>query len=211
VSLILQFEASRAVTLIAGRSGSGKSTFAIRYLLNAPGMACRFVFDPRGEFSQRLRVRPATTARELEDALAGQWVIFDPTRCFHSDVPKAFRFFCQWAFAVSGRGRGQKVMLVDEVWKYCSPQSIPLELAVCVQEGRKVGLDLMFCTQRPNQLNESITNETTEAVCFALGGFNALKTMEGLDVPLEISSHLPNGQFFAVNRDTGNTLSGRVF
>ena len=208
---MLQFDASRTVTVIAGRSGSGKSTFAIKYLLNAPDLACRFVFDPRGEFAARLALRPATTCRSLEESLASRWVLFYPNRMFPGKTTDAFRFFCKWVFTVCERGRGRKVLVVDEVWKYCTPLEIPLELAECVQEGRKVELDLIFCTQRPNRLNEAITNEVTEAVCFALGGPNAIKTMSGLDVPESVSAQLHNGQFYAVNRDTGGTLSGRVF
>jgi DNA helicase HerA-like ATPase len=56
-------------------------------------------------------------------------------------------------------------------------------LAECVQESRKVSLDLLFATQRPNQLNKTITNEVMEAVCFALAGPTAVTTTVGLDVP----------------------------
>lgn len=208
---MLQFDATRAVTLVAGRSGSGKSTFALRYLVNAPGMACRFLFDPRGEFTARLQLPASRSGADLEGALGEQWVIFDPGGMFPGNPAGAFRFFCRWVFTVCQRGPGRKVLLIDEVWKYCTPQAIPLELAECVQEGRKVSLDLMFATQRPNVLNESITNEVTEAVCFALSGPNAVRTMAGLDVPEEVSLALVNGQFYAVNRDSGGTLRGRVF
>ena len=80
-------------------------------------------------------------------------------------------------------------MLVDEVWKYCSPTAIPQELANCIQPGRIRNLEMMFATQRPNRLNETITNEVTELVCFRLQGVNALKRVADLGAPWKKWSH----------------------
>lgn len=102
-------------------------------------------------------------------------------------------------------------MLVDEVWKYCSPTAIPQELANCIQTGRIRNLEMMFATQRPNRLNETITNEVTELVCFRLQGVNALKRVADLGAPLEEVVALAPGAFVAVNVDTGGELRGRVF
>lgn len=208
---MLQVETRRAATLICGKSGSGKSTFALRYLLNAPGLACRFLFDPEGEFAQRLRLRPAVDPAGLEDDVSTRWVIFDPHTMFPGATAAAFRFFCDWAFAVSSRGAGRKVLLVDEVWKYCSPQSIPEELALCIQTGRKRGLDCMFATQRPNRLNGSILGEATELVAFRLQEPSALECVEALGMPAGEVAALPPGSFRALNLDTGCSLAGRVF
>ncbi len=208
---MLQVEARRACTLLTGKSGSGKSTFALRYLLNAPGMAVRLLFDPEGEFTQRLRLTAASEPRDLEADLGTGWVIFDPHTMFPGDTAAAFRFFCEWAFTVSSRGGGRKVLLVDEVWKYCSPQSIPAELALCIQTGRKRGLDVMFATQRPNRLNGSILGEATEVVSFRLQEESALTTVETLGLSAVEVSALPPGSFRAVNTDTGGTLAGKVF
>ena len=69
------------LTLIVGRSDFGKSTFAFRYLFNAPGVICRFIFDDQGRDGRRLEewgigIRPCFTAAELDTALATQWVVF---------------------------------------------------------------------------------------------------------------------------------------
>ena len=79
-------------------TGSGKTTFALRYLLNVPA-ACRFVFDDLGQVAARLGLRQAGTAAGLEAALASRWVVFNPHRMFPGQVVEAFAFFCQWAFA----------------------------------------------------------------------------------------------------------------
>lgn len=207
----LQLDARRACTLLTGKSGSGKSTFALRYLLNAPSLAARFLFDPEGEFAQRLRISAASEARDLEADLGTGWVIFDPHTMFPGDTAAAFRFFCDWTFTVCSRGGGRKVLLVDEVWKYCSPQSLPAELALCIQTGRKRGLDCMFATQRPNRLNGSLLGEATEAVSFRLQEESALATVANLGLSASEVSALPPGSFRAVNCDTGGTLAGKVF
>ena len=70
---------------------------------------------------------------------------------------------------------------------------------------------MMFCTQRPNRLNEAITNEATELVCFRLQGENAIKRVVELGAHDEEVLHLVNGSFLAINVDSGAELRGRVF
>ena len=149
---------------------SGKSTFALRYLVGDRSLTCRFLFDPEGEFSTRLGLRAARSAQECELALDDGFVVFDPHTMFAGRLEEALEWFCTFAFDASSRMPGAKLLLLDEVWKYCTPGSIPMPLATCIQTGRKRGLGMAFATQRPNRLNESITNETTELVCFRLQG-----------------------------------------
>jgi len=169
---MLQLQNRRSVTLICGVSGSGKSTFALRYLVNVQDVACRFLFDPDGEVSSRLRLPPAATAAELEADLDSGWVVFDPHAMFPGDLASAFRFFCEWSYTVAGRGQGRKILLVDEVWKYCSPLNIPQELALCIQTGRKRGLELV---DRYNDLKAQIvevggySNPDWRAYCARIG------------------------------------------
>jgi DNA helicase HerA-like ATPase len=111
---------------------------------------------------------------------------------------------------VADRGPGRKVLLVDEVWKFCDPTRIPDELALCIQTGRKRGLELVFCTQRPNRLNGAIFNEVSEAVCFKLQDQNALDKVAPWGVATEEISRLPRPQFVAVNCDSGALLRGRL-
>lgn len=208
---MLQLRHPRSITLVCGVSCSGKSTFAIRYLLNVQGVACRFVFDPEGEVASRLKLPAAATAAQLEADLASGWVIFDPHSMFPGRLADAFQFFCEWVFACACRGPGRKICLVDEVWKYCSPHAIPDELALCVQTGRKRGLEMVFCTQRPNRLNEAITNEVSELVCFRLQGENAIDLVEMIGVPKNRVADLPMGTFLALNCDSGRTLTWSIW
>jgi len=197
-------------TLLVGMTGSGKTTFALRYLLNVSA-ACRFVFDDLGQVAGRLHGSHASTSNELEAALATRWVIFNPHRMFPGDCENAFRFFCQWAYDCSRRGPGKKVFLADEVWRWCSPQGIPKELAALAQMGRAENLELMTATQMPHKLHSSIAGQATELVAFRLDEPLALARVRELGADPEAVRALPLGSFESWNRLSGGRLSGRVF
>lgn len=198
------------VTLLAGMTGSGKTTFAIRYLLNVPA-ACRFVFDDLGQMAARLRLPHASTAVELEQALATKWVLFNPHRMFPGQLTNAFRFFCHWAFEVSRRGEGKKVFVGDEIWRFCSPHAIPVELATLAQMGRAENVELVCATQLPHKVNASITGSATEVVSFRLDEPLALARIKDLGGDPDQIRDLPLGSFVAWNRLSRGRLTGTVF
>jgi hypothetical protein len=191
-------------------TGSGKTTFALRYLLNVSA-ACRFVFDDLGRVATRLRLRPCYTATELEASLSTRWVIFNPTRMFEGQPAAAFQFFCQWTYQCSKRGPGKKVVLVDEVWQHCSPNAIPRELATLAQAGREENVELITATQLPHKYHSSILGQSTELVCFRLDERLALDAVEGLGAERTAVQQLPLGSFIAWNRLSRGQLRGKVF
>ncbi len=197
------------VTLVAGMSGTGKTTFALRYLANAR-LAARFIFDADGEFARRLALPAASDAFGLDTALVRGWVCFDPHGLFPGRLPEAFAFFCAWAFGVCERFPGDKVLVVDEVWRYCSPASVPPELATVVQTGRKRGLGLMVCTQQPQKLPGTIQNELTEAVCFRLGFDRSLDLLAERGMNTAEIAALPMLGYVARNLQSGGELRGQL-
>jgi hypothetical protein len=199
-----------ANTVIVGMTGSGKTTFALRYLLNAPA-ACRFIFDDLGRAATRLRIRPAYTALEVENALATRWVVFNPHRMFPGDTKSAFRWFCQWVYDVSRRGQGKKLLLVDEVWQHQDNMQLPRELALVVQTGREENIELVCATQLPHKINASITGQSTELVCFRVDERLALQCVRDLKTDPDAVQALPLGQFISYNRLSGGKLAGKVF
>jgi hypothetical protein len=208
----LQYDAKITCTLVTGKSGSGKTTFALRYLVSERNFTTRFIFDYRGEFSARLKLPPAETVEELPCAAEEGFCIFAPGTMFPGRLPEAFAFFCKWAFDYSFHLPGRKLLLIDEVWKYCSPHKIPTELAEVIQEGRKHGLETMFMTQRPHMVNGVITNEVTELVCFKLAEPAALERIEFFGVDIAEIQALPKGTFVAVNvDDDGAELRGALW
>lgn len=193
--------------------GSGKTTFALRYLKNV-NCACRFIFDDMGQAAERLKSRHASTAAELEDALASRWVIFNPHRMFPGEVDKAFLYFCDWAYKASCRGPGKKVFFADEIWRWVSPHVMPKELAMICQVGRAENIELMTATQLPHKLHSSITGQCTELVTFLLDEELAEEKVISLGrsvLSKDKINSLPLGKFLALNRLTRATLSGSVF
>tara|TARA_R110000868_G_scaffold167580_1_gene401935 strand:- start:74 stop:697 length:624 start_codon:yes stop_codon:yes gene_type:complete len=207
---VADFTLPPANTLIVGMTGSGKSTFAYRYLVNA-NAACRFIFDDLGRAATRLNIAPVFFERQCEGALASRWVIFNPHRMFPGATKDGFRWFCQWVYAASRRGEGKKLLLVDEVWQWQSNMEMPRELALCVQTGREENLELVCATQLPQKVNASVTGQSTELVCFRLTEPLALKEVKDLGGDPEKVKNLPLGAFISYNRLTGATVSGKLF
>ena len=145
------------VTLVFGRSGSGKTSFAFRYLVNVTAeqpanhnpAACVFIFDWKLEASVRLGLAPCGTAAQCEAAVATRWVVFNPAVMFQERQRDAFRWFCHWVFEVSRRGPGKKVLFVDELWKFVDTNSLPAELEKVARMGRSENLELLTATQHP--------------------------------------------------------------
>lgn len=213
-----------ANTLVTGMTGSGKTSFCIRLLLNRPDVACRFIFDDLGRAATRLKVNPAYTAREMEEALATGWVIFNPHRMFgpgwkrnpdrpdiKTPVKAGFCFFCEWVYNACCRGPGKKLVHIDEVWQWQDGRSIPVELAMCAQTGREEGIELLLATQRPHKVNDAIVGACTELVCFRLDEPKALDCIEELGGQRELIPNLPLGQFVAYNRLTRGRTTGKMW
>lgn len=202
----------KAFTLVCGASETGKTSFAIRYLLNSR-YSTRLIFDPDGEFAQRLGLPSVGRAVDLDLAWRRGWVCFDPGVHFAGRNEDAFRWFLAWSMDVARSiPNGTSLLVVDECWKFCSPHSIPPEFAAVLQTGRKVGLQGMFLTQRPAKLNGALHNETTETVSFLIqeaAGLEKLEAEHGLDAA-EIKA-LPPGKFVAVNRLSRAVLRGALF
>jgi len=214
---MLAVENKSNVIVCAGVSGSGKSTFGLRLIANGD-FSFVFCFDPEpgqfnstlGEFADRLGVEAARDMYELGMALCNGIAIFDPHHVYPGQLAVAFDWFCEWTFDVCSRLPGRKILLVDEVWKYCSPHSIPLSLATIVQTGRKRGLGLLVNTQRPNRLNDAILNEVSEMVCFRLQGDNALDKVAAYGFDQEELKALPDLHLIGRNVASGGELRGAI-
>jgi hypothetical protein len=205
----LNLSARRNVIVIGGMSGSGKSTFTLRYLINAP-LACRFVFDVDGQFSQRLGITPATTPGELSAALFSGWVCFSPHLLFPGEPELAFKFFCEWAYEKSLVIEGVKAFAVDEVWNYCTPSAIPHELALVCKSGRTRELQLIVNAQEPQRINERITAEMSQCFLFRLTGEKSLVWARERGFEPAVLCELPDLAYVGRNCDTGGMVRGAL-
>jgi len=207
------------VTLVFGRSGSGKTTFCFRYLVNAareqPANAnpagCIFVFDWKLEAAQRLGLAPCGTAAQCEAAIANRWVVFNPAIMFQERQRDAFRWFCAWVFEVSKRGPGKKILYVDELWHFADAQSLPVELEKIARMGRAENLEFLSSTQHPRDYHRDIRAEVTEWVCFSTDEPGELDAVRPYFRGVDRIAGMAKGSFIAYNRDSGQELSGKLF
>jgi len=199
---MLELANKRTVIVCAGVQGTGKTTFGLRYLLNAK-LDYRFIFDPEDEYSQRLKLPSANDEYGLRLQLCQGWVLFDPHVLFVGRIDDGFAFFCDWVFSVSEAIPGQKLIVVDEAWRYVTPQRHPAELEACARTGRKRGLQCLFNTQTPNLLHSTIRNECSEMVCFRMGDDTVLEVPRKKGFNPDELKALPDLHFVSRNLDTG--------
>jgi len=171
------------------------------------------VFDPgtgSESYAHRLNCDAAADEYQLSLALCRGWVLFNPHRMFPGRAADAFNFFCDWAFAMSERLPGRKLLMIDEAWRYVTGRRYPDEVANCVQAGGHHGLECCFNTQRPHEIHEAIKNECSELVCFTLHGDKSLDWIKSQGLNPEEVTHLEKLQFVARAIDSGAELRGRI-
>lgn len=201
-------EFKKSVTVIGGVGQSGKTTFANRMLVNGD-YSVRFVFDPENEAATKFGLTPTRTEFDLAAHLVRGWILFDPEHLFGSNYEGAFEFFCEWVFEKSEQLPGNKIVMVDEVWKLCPNRTIPGELNNIVRTSRKRSLASVFLSQTPNELPGVILNEATEFVAFRLQNEAALSLVEKRGFDRELVASLPNTHFVS-RTDLGGEMIGRI-
>lgn len=213
----LQPTRKRSVIVVAGISSYGKTTFALRALLNLE-LSARFLFDPDpgefnpaiGEFADRLKLPPAQSPYDLSLNLCRGWVAFDPHALFPGDLENGFNFFCDWAWEKSLDLPGEKIIVAHDAYRYCTPQMMPAPLKTIVQSGSKRRLYLMVDTQEPQRLNSTIKSGMSEVICFRLQGEGPLCFAEEFGFNRDEVANLDRLQFVARNLDSGGELRGRI-
>ena len=207
------------VTLVFGRQGSGKSTFAYRYLLNVSKVqpanqnpaSCVFLFDWKAEAVQRLGIPAVGTQAHCEAAVATRWVVFNPFIMFGEDLKGAFRWFCQWTFEVSKRGPGKKVLFCDELWRFVDRYNLPAELQRVARMGRAENLELFTATQHPRDYHADLRAEVTEWVCFTMMSPQELDAVRPYFPRVDAVASLPRGSYISYNVESGAEKAGKLF
>ncbi|HYG23380.1 MAG TPA: hypothetical protein VEH04_11405 [Verrucomicrobiae bacterium] len=159
---------------IFGGSGTGKTEYGLRFVANAKSR-CVFLFDAEGEFSERMKIPPARTVFELDEAIRKGLVCFDPHIMFPGDLEGAIDYYATLTLAASSRLPGRKFFVVDELGQYVTGSAIPRSLKTLVQTGRRYGVDGVFIAQQPNTIHNTIRVQLSEVVCFQLTDDRALE------------------------------------
>lgn len=196
--------------LIAGQSGTGKTTYLIRFL-NGAASRCTFVFDPEGELGPKLGTRPARTHEVLLAQLAGGLVVFDPSQMFPGDNAAGFDWFARWSFFASHKIPGRKIFVADELQKFTDGNRLPHGLALVLDTGRRYGLDAAFACQAPNRIHNGVRSQLTELVAFKLIEARGLAWLADLDFDTRAVCRQRPGQFIARNLLSGGEARGKVF
>jgi hypothetical protein len=215
----LQPTRKRSVIVVAGISSYGKTTFAIRALLNLK-LSARFLFDPDpgefnpelGEFSDRLKLDPARSEYEcaLNLVRPGGYVAFDPHTYFPGDLENGCNAFCDWAYEVSLDLPGEKMIVIQDAYRFCSPHFIPEPMKKIVQSGSKRRLYMLVDAHEPQKLNSAFKAGMSEVVCFRLQGDGPLSFAEEFGFNRDEVANLDRLQFVARNLDSGGELRGRI-
>jgi hypothetical protein len=170
------------------------------------------IFDDRGQAAARLKLRPCGTARECELAVPTGWVCFNPHVMWSgAKLPEAFRWFCHWAFEVSKRGPGKKILMVDELWQWShSRKPVPPELENVIRTGRTEGLEFLSATHSPREYHELIRSQATEFVAFNTIEPAQLDAIRPYWSGVDKAAELPKFHWLAFNRDSGAELAGQT-
>lgn len=144
-------------------------------------------------------------------AVPSRVVCFNPAVMFQERQKDALRWFCHWAFEVSRRGPGKKILFVDELWRFVDAHSLPAELEKVARMGRAEGLELLTATQHPRDYHRDLRAEVTEWVCFNTIEPGELDAVRPYFRDVDRVAGLKRGEFLAYNRESGAELAGRVF
>ncbi|MEQ2008110.1 MAG: hypothetical protein ABMA26_15035 [Limisphaerales bacterium] len=197
--------------LVSGASGTGKSTFFTRYLLNTKAHPVRIIYDHEGELAYRLGLEAITDRAGLADAIETGWVIYDPVKEFEGDAPAGFEWFCQWTFSVAKELRRPLLFACDELQKLLTTSSLPPEFNTLNETGRRYGVDWIFIGQATNLVHNRIRNQVTEVVTFRQADENAVKFLEDLGFEADELRGLEIGEYRSRSMLDGVTGSGRLF
>lgn len=198
--------------IVAGQSGMGKSTFLVKFLQGARA-TCKFIFDPEGEFSLRLKRRPARTAADLVSAVQNGFVIYDPSTMFPGRAGDGFNFFAKWAWKVSEKIPGRKIFACDEFqrWSNTGGGGICEGLSLVLESGRRYGLDSILVTLAANAIHNRVRGAATEIIAFRTIEPRPLEWLSGQGFDPEELKALEKGIYVARVSGKQQATRGRVF
>lgn len=195
--------------LITGTSGSGKTTLLLKRVRESKARY-RFIYDQEGQLAARLGCRPAFTVEDLNRQILSGVCLFNPSRMF-DDTDQGFDFFCDYTFELSGRLKGPKLFVSDEIQDHIETTTCPVYIRRIMQKGRWRELDVAAISQQPNEIHNKVRNQFNVVTTFQQCDDCAVVYLKkaGID-PAEVFALLP-GQYISRNRKTGVIVRGEVF
>lgn len=200
-----------------GCGGSGKTTWAARYLRATPYQA-RFLFDPLGSLSRYCGVPRCRTEPQLVAALRTGWAAYDPGQMFPDDYQAGAAWFASWSMLWSERLSGRKVFAADELGRYLDAPKLPKPVQALVLSFRNYGGDFLMLSQHPLDLPPKARNQLSLVVAFTSQEAGALEWFAGRGFDREAVASLrpahlrqpPCGEFL-IRSQSGQEYSGALY
>ncbi len=207
MKLMLHHEPTKV--LCVGMSGCGKTLWANQFILRSRYLYY-FIFDHDGQFAQRNKLKAALTAPQMLAQLKRErFVLFNPTEMF-SDITAGFDWFCSYAYAMSERLPGTKLIFCDELQDLTGVNRIPENVRKVLVSGRNRGLDFLACTLQYNMLHNSIRGQATVTVAFKTEEDLALKALVERGFRADEIAALKPGEYVQRNARTGQEVRSKI-
>lgn len=194
--------------LITGCSGSGKSTYWTRYVLNCWHDKI-FIFDHEAEYCFRNALEPCYEITE-DIVKNNRYVIYDPSEQFPGATQSGFNYFAELVFEVAKTLPGTKLFATDELQKIVDVHTVTYELALLIETGRRYGVDTAFVTQQPNLIHNRLRNQLTELVTFRHLDERAIKFLMELGFDPETILLLQDLEFQSLDLRTLDLRRGKI-
>lgn len=183
----MNIERKASHILTCGKSGTGKSTYNLRYIIGSHHDRV-FIYDHQGEFAERLHLLPVYDMNSFrERAKTERLLAFDYSKNYEGQLEEAFDMFCDNVFDLCKRylepQNVESLFVCDEVSKVSTTAECPKPLKNIMQTGRRYNLDSALMSQQPNRIHNEMREQVTELVMFNLIDVNSLKFVKqmGLD------------------------------
>lgn len=146
------------LVLVAGASRSGKTSFVVHRVRQAP----RLLLWDTGDDCRRYECEPIVTPAALRDRIAGppklERLAYVPT-----DARAEFDFFCRLAWVWLRLARG--TLVVEELADVTHPGKAPAAWGAICRKGLRYGPSIYAITQRPSESDKTALGNAGLVVC----------------------------------------------
>lgn len=210
----MNIERKASHVLTCGKSGKGKTTYNLRYLIGSHHDRV-FIYDHQGEFAERLHLVPITSFEELRKRAAKErFLCFDYSQAFPGQMEETFDMFCGFVFDLCVEHlepQGiESILVCDEVQKCTTVNECPQPLKNVMQTGRRFNLDSALMSQQPNRIHNEVREQVTELVMFQLKDENSLKFVKKMGLDEQPIIDLPDLHYIWFNLSNGESRKSEV-
>jgi hypothetical protein len=201
--------------LIVGKSGSGKTTYLLRYIKHSDH-AQVFIFDHKLEFQEREGILVSNSIDDCTERLkkGEKFISYHYAEEFPGDSETAFQFYCEWIFEVSKvlREDGKsRLFAADEVNRFTGTSDMGWSFRQLIEDGRLQGLDFIGTSHAANQIHNRLRLQLSEIVALRTLDPRPLAFLEENGFDPEAIKSLPTGAFIVKDLDNDSFTSGKLF